>query len=40
MSVRTNKLKNKLGWLTTNITVDNIKEQHFKFDGFKVNRAN
>ena len=37
MSVRAEKLKNKLGWLTTNISIDNIREQHFKFDGLNVN---
>jgi hypothetical protein len=37
MSVRTDKLKNKLAWLTTNISIDNIKEQHFSFEGFTVN---
>lgn len=37
MSVRTDKLKNKLGWLTTNISIDNIKEQHFSFEGLTVN---
>lgn len=36
MSVRTSKLKNKLAWLTTNITIDNIKEQHASFEGFNV----
>lgn len=37
MSVRTRKLQNKLAWLTINISVDNIKERHFEFDGFTVN---
>lgn len=37
MSVRTDKLKNKLAWLTTLIYIDNIKERHFSFDGFTVN---
>jgi hypothetical protein len=40
MSVRTLKLKNKLSWLTTNITIDNVKEQHFSFEGFTVTPAN
>ena len=39
MSVRTLKLKNKLSWLTTNITIDNVKEQHFAFEGFTVTSA-
>lgn len=37
MSVRTDKLKNKLAWLTTNISIDNIKERHYSFEGFTVN---
>jgi len=37
MSVRTDKLKNKLAWLTTLIAIDNIRERHFSFDGFTVN---
>ncbi len=40
MSVRTAKLKNKLNWLTTNISIDNIMEQHFLFEGFTINIAN
>lgn len=36
MSVRTLKLKNKLSWLTTNICIDNIKEQHFAYEGLTV----
>jgi len=36
MSVRTDKLKNKLKWLTTNIFVDNINEQHARWEGFTV----
>jgi len=40
MSVRTLKLKNKLSWLTTNIAIDNVKEQHFAFEGFTVTYTN
>jgi hypothetical protein len=36
MSVRAEKLKNKLKWLTTNVSVDNIKEQHAIWEGFTV----
>ncbi len=36
MSVRAEKLKNKLKWLTTNIWVDNIKDQHAGWEGFAV----
>jgi hypothetical protein len=40
MGVRTEKLKNKLSWLTTAISIDNIKERHFQFEGFTVNPNN
>lgn len=40
MSIRTEKLKNKLSWLTTNISIDNIKERHSVFEGFTVNAIN
>ncbi len=36
MSTRTDKLKKKLSWLTTNISIDNVKERHFNFEGFEV----
>jgi hypothetical protein len=36
MSIRTEKLKIKLSWLTTAIFIDNVKERHFEFEGFKV----
>ena len=37
MSVRTEKLKKKLSWLTTHISIDNVKERHFSFEGLTVN---
>lgn len=40
MSVRTDKLKKKLAWLTTNISIDNIKERHYSFEGFGVKSIN
>lgn len=40
MNVRTSKLKNKLSWLTTNISIDNVKERHFGFEGFTVAAVN
>lgn len=40
MSVRARKLKNKLAWLTNDVSVDNIKERHFSFEGFTVKPIN
>ncbi|MFW6203238.1 MAG: hypothetical protein ACOC30_02955 [Marinilabilia sp.] len=39
MNVRTRKLQQKLAWLTACISIDNVKEQHFRFSGFSVTSA-
>lgn len=38
MSVRTAKLKTKLNWLTSEIVIDNIKDQHASFEGLTVSK--
>ena len=35
-STRNGKLKQKLSWLTPLVYIENIKEQHLSFDGFKA----
>ena len=38
MSVRTAKLKTKLNWLTSEIIIDNIKDQYASFEGLTVSK--
>ncbi len=39
MSVRSEKLKKKLSWLTKYVFIENVKEQHFSFEGLSVRPA-
>lgn len=36
MATRTDKLKQKLSWLTNYVYIDNVKANHLNFEGFKI----